>query len=449
MRRMGLLVWLTAGPALSGWAETELSLQEAIALALRPGGQTQMVNAEIERELAEARVALQRSTTALAVNAGVTETVLRFDLRSVGIDLPEASPFVVNVNLQPVVGPFTLLDMRVFATKPLVNRSAAWQLAAAREGVAVARENGRLAQSQIVSETVKAYLSALLAQESDGQARMAVAHKRKQVETAQERQAQGVGTGGEVRRARLALQASEQKQVAAATLARVARLQLQAWIGRRSGEERLVPPLESGAGEMGTVEQAREQALARRPELEVYRAQLKQIRSSAQAIAAQRLPTLTAFGNVGGLSSAPTPNGTAMASLSYTFAGGVTLRVPVLDGGRRAAQFSEVELRRRAIENAHHGMLKRVELEVAVAVEKLRGAREQWEALVAELPLWNEELEQAREFVRAGEATAAEMREVESRREEALYQRTVAWRELQLARLALGEATGTVLEMAW
>ncbi len=448
MQRIRIVVLLTAMQAI-GAEGVALDLREAIRLALRPGVQAQVVSAGLESEMAEARVALQRSATALEVNAGVTESVLRFDVRSLGIDLPEASPFVVNVNLQPVVGPFTLLDMRMFAVKPLINRAAARQLEAARDGVAVAAVNERKAQAQVASETAKAYFAALLAQASEEVARGGVEQARFRVEAQEERRAQGLGTGAEVRRAQLDLRASEQKWIAAKAMVRVAVLQLKAWTGLGNGEPLVLRPVEKGPWEVPGAEAAREQALAGRLELEGYRAQLKQLRSSAQAIEAQRLPTLTAFGNAGGLSAAPTPNRTAVASLSYTFTGGVTLRMPVLDGGRRAAQLAEVELKRRAIENAHRGMLKKVELEVEVAREKLRAAQEQLESMEGGMPLAEQEVEQVKELMKAGEATVVELREAESRRAQAQYQRVVAVHEVRMARLALGEATGQVLEMAW
>ncbi len=448
MRQIRMLVLLTAMQA-AGVEAMALDLREAIRLALRPGVQAQVVSAGLESEMAQARVALQRSVTALEVNAGVTESVLRFDVRSLGIDLPEASPFVVNVNLQPVVGPFTLLDMRMFAVKPLVNRAAARQLEAAREGVKLAEVNERKAQAQVASETAKAYFAALLAEASVELARGGLEQARFQVDAQEKRRAQGLGTGADVRRAQMHLRASEQKWLAAGAMARLALLQLKAWTGLGSGERVELQPVGKGPWDLPQAEAARQQALAERPELEAYRAQLKQLRSNVLAIEAQRLPTLTAFGNVGGLSAAPTPNRTAVASLSYTFTGGVTLRVPVLDGGRRAAQLTEVELRRRAIESAHQGMLKKVELEVEVAREKLRAAQEQLESMEGGIPLAEEEVEQVKELMRAGEATVTELREAESRRAQTLYQRVVAMHEVRMARLALGEATGQVLELTW
>lgn len=447
MRQIRIL-WASVGFAIAAEG-MDLDLREAIRLALQPGVQNRLVSAQIEAELAEARLALQRSAMALQVDAGVTESMLRFDLRSLGLDLPEASPFVVNVSLRPVAGPFTLLDMRMFATKPIVNRSVANQVRAARDAVEVSKSSGLKAQAQVAAETAKAYFGALMAQSSLGLAQGTLEQSRYLLRVEEDRKAQGLVTGGDVRRAQLQVRASEQKLVSARAMARVTMLQLQAMTGIAYDTPVQLLPVENSSKGVPTMDGAMEQAMQFRADLKEYRAQTSGLRHSANAIRSQRLPTLMAFGNFGGLSTAPTPNRTSPASISYTFAAGMRLQMPVFDGGRRALQLAEVDLQRRALENANQGLARKVELEIQVSLEKLRAAREQLESIEGSMGLVHEDLEQVRELLKAGEATAVELREAESRRAQAQYQRVVAQHEVNLARLALAEATGTVLEFTW
>src|ERR1700733_15770838 len=87
----------------------KLSMQEAIRLALLPAGQTKLQLAAEAERMAESQLQGVRSATALHLDADVSDRVLRFDLRSIGVELPQVSPFVANVGLPSVVGPFTVM----------------------------------------------------------------------------------------------------------------------------------------------------------------------------------------------------------------------------------------------------------------------------------------------------------------------------------------------------
>ena len=55
--------------------------------------------------MAEIHVKEVRAATALHVDAGISDRVLRFDLRSIGVEIPEVSPFVANVQFPRWWGP--------------------------------------------------------------------------------------------------------------------------------------------------------------------------------------------------------------------------------------------------------------------------------------------------------------------------------------------------------
>ena len=63
-----------------------------------------------------------------------------------------------------MVGPFTVLDSQVRATKSVVNRSAAQQVEAAQESVeSVKSQSKAIVAGQITAQTARAYLDALRA----------------------------------------------------------------------------------------------------------------------------------------------------------------------------------------------------------------------------------------------------------------------------------------------
>ena len=150
-----LITWLAASAGGCVAAEpVKLTLEEAIRLALLPAGQARLELAAEAEKVAEIHVKQTRAATALQVDGGISDRVLRFDLRSIGVDIPQVSPFVSNVQFPAVVGPFTVMDSRVRVTKSVINRAAARQVQAAREEVDSAKTQSKAVAGQITAETV-------------------------------------------------------------------------------------------------------------------------------------------------------------------------------------------------------------------------------------------------------------------------------------------------------
>lgn len=426
-----------------------LTLNEAVLMALRPQAQQRLRKAQLERELAETQLVQARSTMALHVDGTITESMFRFDLRSLGLDLPQTSPFVVNVNLSPVVGPFSVLDSRISATRPLLDPAAAGQIRAAKSNADTAKSQESGLKEQLAAEAAGAYLEALLAGATVQAAVDAVTQAEFFVRIEQERKAQGLVTGSEVRRATLQLSESQQKAATAKASERLSLLRLKAVSGIDFARNLTLASLPDPKNRISSPNEAVAAALASHPQLNFHRSRLHALDIAGKAIDAQKLPTLTAFGNFGGLTIAPTPNRTDNAALSHTYTAGVALRIPVLDGGRRAAQIAEVDVRRREIDSAVRQLRQHIELQVRLAFEKLHGSEEQLALLAQKLQLHDEEVFAVEARYQAGEASGVELREAQGRQSRGRFERLLAVHEWNLARLALAEATGTVLEFNW
>src|SRR3954453_11202061 len=122
-------------PVLAATVETcaaadvlKLSLREAVRLALLPADQARVQLALEAEKVAESQIRQARAASAFHVDAGMSDRMMRFDLRAIGIDIPEVSPFVANIQFPAVVGPFTVLDSRVRVSKSIVNPAAARQV---------------------------------------------------------------------------------------------------------------------------------------------------------------------------------------------------------------------------------------------------------------------------------------------------------------------------------
>jgi outer membrane protein TolC len=427
----------------------QLNLKEAVELALRPESQDRLLGAQVGTRLAAASVGRARTATALAVDASVTDSIARFDLRALGIDFPQVSPFVSNITLPAVVGPFSLLDARINATKPLFDRAASGQVKTAQSQVEAVRMGEVGAREQVAADVAKAYLKAALAQSMVEMGERFVKEAAVLVDFEKERKARGLVTGADVRRAQLELSEAQQRLAAARSDSTASVMELRSALGVEFGPEiRLSEPLDFGT-RARTVDQALSTALRARPELARNLQEAQTLQFAAKAIEAQKLPSVLAFGNVGLITTAPTPNKTDAGSISYTYTAGVSLRVPIFDGGRRAAQLAEVDARRREVEISRRQLRRQVELEIRLTMEKVRAAEEQVRFSEQQMSLAQEDIEQVRGRYQAGEATAVEVSAAQTRRYGIQQRYLEAVYRHNLARLAVGQATGTVAEMNW
>lgn len=446
-----LLVCATIAVPASRCAEPalQLNLKEAIALALRSELQPRIENAKVQTELAAASLTQVRSALATQLDAGISDSVVRFDLRALGIDFPQVSPFVSNVTLPDVVGPFSLFDARITGRRILFDRGATGQTAAAASRLKTAQADERSVQEQIAVQTARAYYTAVLSEHQVAAATRGVADAGFLLRFEEERKQKGLVSGAEVRRAALQVAAAEQKLVAARSDRSAAHLELKSVLGIDFARElELTQVLEFSPRRL-SVETALEAALQSRPDLRNYELQVRTLQLTEQAIDAQKLPTLAAFGNVGSISTAPTPSRSEFGSISYSYSAGLAVRLPILDGGRRAGQIAEVEARRHGAEVANRQLRRQVELGVRLAVEKLHAAEEQVMLATKQNGLADEDVAQARALVASGDASGVDLSDALARQARVQAQYTSAVYQHILARLALGEVTGTVLSLNW
>jgi outer membrane protein TolC len=447
---VALISWLAASAGVRCAAEPlKLSLQEAVRLALLPTGQARLQLASEAEKVAESRVQQTRAATALHMDAGISDRVLRFDLRSIGIDIPEVSPFVANVEFPSVVGPFTVLDSRIRASKSVVNRSAARQVQAARESVESARTQTKAVATQITAETARAYLNALRAKSETDLAAEGVKVSEGTVSLAEERRDKGLVTGSEVRRSNLDLAEARQALFAAQTAYKSALLQLVALIGIPLDTQVELTNQPVYHPESPSLEEAIQTAFRSRTELAVADLDVQRLRLNERAIAAQSLPTLEVFADAGELTVAPTPSGNDVIVSSPTYTAGFEFRVPILDGHRRASESAEIESQIRQANIRQLAARRQIEVQVRLAYESLEAAARKVE--LAEQKSSLEEVDSAETRARydAGEASGVELTEARARTFRSRHDYIVAVYQHEVARFSLAEATGDIVGMKW
>jgi len=219
---------------------------------------------------------------------------------------------------------------------------------------------------------------------------------------------------------------------------RAAGLQLLRAIGLRLDTElSLTDKLQYVPVDTLTLEQAKAQALKTRPDLEAQAQRENGARLSADATKLERLPSLAAFGDYG-------VNGTGFDAALPTRTVGISVRVPIFDGGRRDARRAESASQYRA-EKVKTGDLKeQIELDIRLALDALRSADEQVKVAREGLELAEAELTQARRRYEAGVSIGVEVTDAQSRLERARDNQTTALYNYNVGRIDLAQAMGAV-----
>jgi hypothetical protein len=132
--------------------------------------------------------------------------------------------------------------------------------------------------------------------------------------------------------------------------------------------------------------------------------------------------------------------GTLLPTRDY----GVSLRVPIFDGGRRDARRAETASQFRQERVRSNDLHEQIELEVRMALDSLHSAEEQVNVAEAGLSLAQSEFTQARRRYEAGVANSLEVTDAQTRLERARDNRIAALFNHHIARIDLGQATGTI-----
>ena len=154
----------------------------------------------------------------------------------------------------------------------------------------------------------------------------------------------------------------------------------------------------------------------------------------------ERLPSLSAFASYGDL-------GSGFDAAVPTRAVGVSLRIPVFDGGRRDARRAESasEFRQQSIRTAD--LRDQIELDVRTAIDSLHSADAQVQAAEVGLTLAEQEVAQAERRYKAGVTNSVEVTDAQTRLARARDNRINALYNYNLARIDLGTATGAIRSM--
>jgi outer membrane protein TolC len=203
----------------------------------------------------------------------------------------------------------------------------------------------------------------------------------------------------------------------------------------------LTDPLTFAAQDMPSADQAVATALQSRSEILTLQKKLQMTQLNDVAIHSERLPTLAAYANAGS-------TGTSLPSSTGTYDAGVTLRIPILDGGRRESQRAEVTAVVRQQELQMAQLRKKVEIEVREALLQMDLARGDVELSEARYQAAKDELEHRQRSYSQGIGSQVEVNRAQAELAKAADDRMAGLQGWNQARVDLLQSLGTIQTLA-
>jgi outer membrane protein TolC len=406
-----------------------LTLAQAIEQALKNNLQARLAQERITESRAQRGIGL--SALLPNVSGAASQMNLTSNLAAQGMT---ASVFP---GIPAFIGPFNRFDARFELVQSLFNLPAIRRYQASRYGVQLAEQQRRLAEQQVATATILAYVGALEAGQSVAAAEANVQLARRLLDLAVNQRNAGIATGLDVVRAETRLAAQQVRLAQAKTDLDTARLNLLRTIGSPLSAE--LSPADAMRFEPQPPPKADEairQALADRLELRVASDQLRIAEAERRAAIGGWAPSIAAFGDYG--SSGVKPNEVDLPTRSI----GVRIDVPIFDGGRTHSEAQVAASQVRQAEMQLADLRAAVEKDVRQAFDNLATREEQMRAAQKNLALAQRELSLAQDRFQNGVADNIEVTTAQTALENARQMTVSSLAQFNLARLNLLSALG-------
>jgi outer membrane protein len=433
---MRWVIFLAASAAFVYAQDTlPLSLKRAVEIALAPEGSPRVALAEESIRQSQTGVAQARAAFLPDIETSVTDQSETVNLKSYGLNIQ-----VPGFSLPSIVGPFSLFDARATATQSVFDFSSIRKYQSSKVSVAATKADADTTRNQVSDSVARAYLACLRADAKLETERANVDLSDALLKLSNRQKTAGTGLAIEVTRAEVQLANDRQNLIVAENDRRKAVLQLLRAMGLNLDAHILfTDKLAYKPVDVGPMEAALEKARKERAELKAQAMREEIAKLNYGSVKAERLPLISAFGNYGTI-------GGEIAGALPTRAVGITMKIPVFDGGRKEARRAESlsELRQEQIRT--RDVKQQVELDVRLALDSIHSAASQVETANDGLTLSENELAQARRRYEGGVANSIEVTDAQTRLDRARDNQIAALYNYNLARLDLATATGSIAE---
>jgi outer membrane protein TolC len=416
----------------------QLSLKRAVEIAIQPEGNTNIQLSGESLKQAQMRSAEARAALLPDFEASIGDRSATTNLGALGINVVVPIP---GFHFPTFVGPYTTMDARVTGSQSVFDFSSIRRFQASKLGVSAARSDADSTGDRVAADVARAYLTAVKTDADVDAAEANVTLSQAVLTLADNQKKAGTGTGIEITRAKVQLANDQQHLLEARNARRAAHLRLLRVMGLRlDTDAELTDKLLYVPVDAMTIEQAKAQALESRPDYKAQQEREANARLSASATKLERLPSVQAFGDYGAI-------GTGLNNALPTRTYGISVRVPVFDGGKRDARRAESASQYRTERVRTNDLKEQVELDVRLALDELKSAEDEVKVAKEGLELADNELTQARRRYEGGVTNSLEVTDAQTRLERARDNQTVALYSYNLARIDLAQALGKVRSM--
>ncbi len=413
-----------------------LSLKRAVEIALAPEGSPRVALAEESIRQSQTGIAQARAAFLPDIETSVTDQNETVNLRSFGLNFP----LPAGVSFPSLVGPFSVFDARATAQQSVFDFSSIRKYQSSKVTVEATRADAETTRNQVSDTVARSYLACLRADATVETQRANVDLSDALLKLSNRQKTAGTGLAIEVTRAQVQLANDRQNLIVAENDRRKAVLQLLRAMGLNlDARIEFTDKLAYKPVDVGPMEAAVEKARKERAELKAQAKREEIAKLNYGSVKAERLPTLSAFGNYGTI-------GPQIVGALPTRSVGLTLKVPVFDGGRKDARRAESLSQLRQEEIRTRDVKQQVELDVRLALDSIKSAASQVETAREGLALAENELAQARRRYEGGVANSIEATDAQTRLDRARDNSIAALYNYNLARLDLATATGSIAE---
>lgn len=417
-------------------SELRLSLREAIQAAIGNNVNVRLLTERIAAAQAQADTSLGAMLPNLSGTMnGRNQTV---NLAAFGLPADRLAGLGLR---KSVTDPFDVYDARASLVQNIFSLSLIQRWRAAKAGVDVASLEAEVTKRDVMAMVGLLYVEALRADEAV-KARLADIELAEQLlKLAKDRKAAGVATGLDVTREEVQLENNRQRWLVSTNEQESARLNLIRALGISfdlrlvlTDELKLVAPGEPKTE--GALASAREQRL----ELRVQENRQKLAALSLSSVASERVPSLSLNGDYGWIGVKPED-----ALATHTI--GLTLSVPIFDGGQREGRISENRSRVRQESIRMKDVADQVTLEVRNALLTLESSRQQVAVAQKGVDLSAKELTFARDRFSAGLGTNIEVTNAQTSMARARDNLIEALFRFNASRINLARAKGEIEQL--
>ncbi|MGH9558897.1 MAG: TolC family protein [Bryobacteraceae bacterium] len=434
-----VLILCTCGTMCMAQANMPLSLKSAVEIALAPEGSAKVALAEESIRQAREQKTEARASLLPDLESSVGDQRETTNLRAFGFSALQF-PIPGGFSFPSIVGPFSVFDARATVSQSVFDFSAIERYQASKTSLAAVQSDFDATKNQVAEQVARAYVTTLRADAALQVAQANVDLSQALLELSQRQKEAGTGTGLDVVRANVQLANDKQRLVVAQNDRRRAGLNLSRAIGvDLKTEITLTGKLSFKPEDVGTLETALDEARKTRPEIKAQQSREASAKITYASVRDERIPSVGASANYGAIGASP-------ANAAQTYLYGVSVKVPLFDGGRRDARRAESMSRYRQEQTRMHDLEQQVELDVRLAYESIQSAAAEVTTARDGVNLAQQELDQARRRYQAGVANPLEVTDAQTRLDRARDNQINALYDYNVARLDLASATGRIQE---